>query len=300
MLDAPIYHGGAVVGVVCHEHVGEARRSWTASDTDLAGSIADSIALRIEEAARRDAEQRAQAFYLQALELERMKAMWQLAANAAHDIRSMVNVVRWAARSIVEDAPTTESVLDHAKRILSATDAVVSITRDFESLGREKERSPAVTNPVTEIERLLPLLRAEVGDRHGITLHRPVACGQVLVDRADLERMLLNLVVNARDAMSEGGTIHIDVSESAVTDGTVPPGAYVVIAVNDHGVGIEPELLAKIFQPFFTTKGTGAGSGLGLTVVQGTADRAGGFVHVESEPGRGTTFRVYLPRVAAA
>jgi two-component system cell cycle sensor histidine kinase/response regulator CckA len=299
MLDAPIYHGGRVVGVVCHEHVGETRRSWTPADMDLAGSIADSLALRIEEAARRDAEERAHALHLQALELERLKAMWQLAANAAHDIRSMVNVVRWAARAITDDTDTTVTAIDHAKRILSATDAVVSITRDFEALGRERERSPSVTNPAAEIERLLPLLRAAVGENHGIALHRPAACGLVLVDRADLERMLLNLVVNARDALTEGGTIHIEVSESTVTDGTVPPGAYVVIEVSDHGVGIEPQLLEKIFQPFFTTKGVGSGTGLGLTVVQGTADRAGGFVHVESEPGRGTKFRVYLPRVAA-
>ena len=121
----------------------------------------------------------------------------------------------------------------------------------------------------------------------------------MLVDRADLERMLLNLAVNARDALPEGGTIHIEVSESTVTDGTVPPGAYVVIEVSDQGVGIEPQLLEKIFQPFFTTKSVGSGTGLGLTVVQGTADRAGGFVHVESELHRGTKFRVYLPRVAA-
>ena len=300
MLDAPIYHGGAVVGVVCHEHIGTPRRSWTSADMDLAGSIADSLALRIEEAARRDAEERAQHLHLQALELERMKAMSQLAANAAHDIRSMVNVVRWAARSIADDTATTESVTDHAKRILSATDSVVSITRDFESMGRERERTPAVLDPVAETERLLPLLRAAVGERHSIVLREPPACGRVLIDRADLERILLNLVVNARDAMSDGGTIHIEIAESVVSDGRVPPGIYVVLVVLDEGIGMEAAMLGKIFEPFYTTKAAGNGSGLGLTIVQGTADRAGGFVHVESERGRGASFRVYLPRVAAA
>ena len=122
--------------------------------------------------------------------------------------------------------------------------------------------------------------------------------GRVLIDRAQLERLLLNLCVNARDAMPDGGRIEIAVSDARVGAEAEAPGVYVMLSVADDGVGMDEELQAHVFEPFFTTKPEGKGTGLGLSIVYRIVERCGGFIHVESAPARGTTFRVYLPRVA--
>ncbi len=298
MLDAPIYLSGQVAGVVCHEHTGK-QRTWTNEEIDFAGSVADSIALRLEEVARGDAEQQARILHEQAIELEKMKATFRLAAGAAHDIRNMVSVVRWAARTIAEEAPGNERITSNAKRIVDATESVLTITRDLESLGRDHGQSPTVVGMGAEIERILPLLRSAVGDRYPVEFTQTGSVGSVLLDTTQLERLVLNLVLNARDATPEGGAIGLELSETTVGDGTIPAGVYVLLAVSDQGVGMPAAVREQIFEPFFTTKGRGVGTGLGLTVVYAIADRFGGFIHVDSEPGQGTTFRVYLPRVAA-
>jgi signal transduction histidine kinase len=298
MLDAPIYLAGQVAGVVCHEHTAKPR-TWTSEEIDFAGSVADNVALRLEEAARNEAEQLARGLHEQAVDLEKMKATFRLAAGAAHDIRNMVSVVRWAARTISEEIPDNERVTTNAKRIVDATESVLSITRDLESLGRNHGQSPSVLSLGAALERMLPLLRAAVGDRYQVELTESQPIGSVMVDGSQLERLMVNLVLNARDAMPDGGVIGIGLSETSVGDGSIPDGSYELIAVSDHGVGIPASVREQIFEPFFTTKERGGGTGLGLTVVYAIADRYGGFVHVDSVPDQGTTFRVYLPRVAA-
>jgi signal transduction histidine kinase len=120
------------------------------------------------------------------------------------------------------------------------------------------------------------------------------------VDRGRLERLVLNLVINARDAMPEGGTIVLEVGEATVEDEDLAPGVFTTISVQDTGVGMSPEVRRRAFEPFFTTKQRGVGTGLGLAVVHSIAERYGGFVHVDSELGRGTTVCAYLPRVSGA
>jgi signal transduction histidine kinase len=122
---------------------------------------------------------------------------------------------------------------------------------------------------------------------------------RVLVDRSNLERVLLNLVLNARDAMPRGGEIGIDVREEKIANGRHDPGVYVLLEVSDTGCGMDAATRDRLFEPFFTTKPSGKGSGIGLAVVYRVVERCGGFLQVDSEPGRGTRMRVFLPRVAA-
>ena len=147
--------------------------------------------------------------------------------------------------------------------------------------------------------RLRPILQAAAGDAHPIFMQATGAPGLLLMDRTQLERIVLNLVVNARDAMPDGGTITIEVGETTVDDDD-GSAVFSTIAVTDSGVGISPLVRKRIFEPFFTTKPRGSGTGLGLTVVNAVAERCGGFVHLDTEIGNGTTFRVYLPRVSAS
>jgi len=143
------------------------------------------------------------------------------------------------------------------------------------------------------------LLRTAVGELHQIELEPGSHAGYVLMDASQLERMVMNLVLNARDSMPEGGKVSIAVEAIEVADGEYPPGSYARIAVIDTGHGMDAATRARIFEPYFTTKTPGAGTGLGLAVVHRIVDRVGGFIHVESAVGKGSTLRVYLPRVAA-
>jgi signal transduction histidine kinase len=142
------------------------------------------------------------------------------------------------------------------------------------------------------------LLQAAAGQLHPVEFTRDASPSRVLIDRGQLERAVLNLVLNARDAMPGGGAIRVHVCTDQASDGDGTHGAYVRLDVRDTGAGVAAADRDRIFEPFFTTKPTGHGTGLGLAVVRRAVDRAGGFVRVESEPGQGTTFRLYLPRVA--
>jgi signal transduction histidine kinase len=235
MLDAPIYRDGTVIGVVCHEHVGAPRR-WTTEERDFSASVADNLSLLSEEAARAEAEDRASALQQQALELEKVKALSQLAAGTAHDVRNLVSVVRWAARSISGDTQSTPENVERADRILGATESVMAIVRDLEALGRDVAREPRVLDPVVELTRLLPLLRAAVGEHCTVSMRCAGNIGFVLVDRVQFERLVFNLVINARESMPNGGPVELELSETKIGDGDGDGepdshGVHVVFAV---------------------------------------------------------------------
>jgi len=298
MLDVPIYEGGAVRGVVCHEHVGP-KRTWSVEEHDFAATVADSVALLMQEAARSDAERRTFALHEHAIEIERLRGFSQLAAGAMHDVRNLVSVVRWAARGILEDRAVNADIGSNAERVLAATDSIMSVVRELESLERDRERVPCVVNLSEAVPRMLPLLRAAIGEGHRLEWTSAEPSGLVLIDPSQLERALLNLVLNAREAMPEGGTITIENGETVVDGDGCEPGVYAVVTVRDTGTGMAPEIASRAFEPYFTTRRSGTGRGMGLAVVRAVMERYGGFVHIESEVGTGTTFRVYLPRVAA-
>jgi signal transduction histidine kinase len=296
MLDVPIYRGGEVVGVVCHED--SRPREWSESDRTFAVSVSDAIARQLEEVARRDAESQLREHEAHWSELEKMEALGRLAAGIAHDFRNLLTVVIGYADEIKRRSAEPRSI-EAASEILATALRGSALIRELVQFGRDHKSDARVLDVADAVEAMAPVLRTAVGSNHPVEIRAERPIGRVLIDRSQLERVLLNLVLNARDAMPSGGTIEVGVREADVMAAGGESGTYVVVEVADTGVGMDREIQSRIFEPFFTTKPAGHGTGIGLAVVYRVVERCGGFLHVESEPGQGTRIRVYLPRVAA-
>lgn len=294
-LDVAIYREGRIAGVVCHEHRGDPR-DWTEQEKAFAASVADRIAMQFEEAARRDAEQLLVAHEQHLVELHRMEALGRLAAGVAHDFNNLLTIIlASAARASTDATPSRreEALAD----VSEAAQRGARLVRELVSFAQNGKQSPRVVDVGAVLQPLAGLLQRSVGSKHQIALKRPAATGRTLIDESQLERLVMNLVMNARDAMPEGGTIAIEIEEAEVDDGPAAPGTWIVLSVRDQGHGIDDETREHLFEPFFTTKGPGRGSGLGLSIVHRIVERCGGFIRVESAPGKGATFRVHLPRI---
>jgi len=293
MLDASLYREGAVIGVVCHET--RMRRAWSADDREFAASVADRVALQFEEAARKDAEALSGAHEAYLAEVNKMEALGRLAAGVAHDFKNVLTVVLGCTHEIVGDPGATPAIAAAADEISRAAERGSALADELLSFGRGEPRPVRVVDVAEVVASLAPMLRKALGTRHELALRSAPAMGRVWIDRGQLERVVLNLVLNARDAMAGGGSIGLAVGEEPIDGGPL----HVVIEVSDTGVGMDPATRARLFEPFFTTKRRGEGTGIGMAVVYQIVERAGGFVHVETAPGRGTRIRVVLPRVAA-
>ena len=289
-LDAGIFLDDGLVGVVCCEHVGPPRE-WTTEDRDFAGSVADLLAIRIKSAelAQLQSVFRTQSDRLAAL--DKAEALEQMAGGVAHDFRNLLTVVVGGAellsefQSLSDDGrAVVRDVLDAARRGMALAGELISFAHP--------ESCPVVLDLADATAEFLPVLQATVGRGNEVRYARPAALGPVLIDRTQFTRVLLNLVVNARDA---GGN-RIDVRLTPVRlSGDM--GNHVLLEVTDYGVGMDEETRRRALDPFFTTKP--GGTGLGLAVVRQVVERAGGFVRILTAPGKGTTVRVFLPRVAA-
>jgi two-component system, cell cycle sensor histidine kinase and response regulator CckA len=182
--------------------------------------------------------------------------------------------------------------------VLNAGRKGVGLANELTEFARPEGRPPTVLDLGEVTRDFLGVLKAAVGPGHRVDFAPPAALGRVLADRGQVTRVLLNLAVNARDALPAGGPIRIQLSPVRVGGKTGPPGHYVMLEVADGGIGMDDATMKKAFDPFFTTKEKG--TGVGLAVVRRVADRAGGFVRVESAPDRGTAVRVFFPRVGAS
>jgi signal transduction histidine kinase len=299
MLDAPVLLRGEVAGVVCHEQVGPARE-WTTEDRDFAMSVADAVAAKMKAAELLIATSalRHRAELVPAG--DRLEAVGRVAAEVAHEFRNLLTVVLGNADLIAARPDLPPDVAARAAQIAGAAEHGAHLVRDLLDFGRPPNGAPVVLVLADAVERFVPFLRTAAGAAHPVALTRGPDGGRVLIDRANLERALLNLVLNARDAMPGGGPVGLHVAgEQAAEDGG-PAGAYVRVDVSDAGPGIPPADRERVFEPFVTTKPRGKGTGLGLAVVRRVVDRAGGFIRVDSEVGRGTTVRLYFPRVTGS
>ena len=231
---------------------------------------------------------------------QKMEAIGQLAGGIAHDFNNLLTVITGNVESMLESLASSDPNHDALREVMSASDRAASLTRQLLAFSRRQliqSRPLDINMVVTEIE---PMLRRLIGE--DITISTSLAAAApVLADRGQLEQILLNLAVNARDAMPRGGTIRIETSSVSVgeadraADAAIAPGTYVMLAVIDTGVGIDPAIQHRVFEPFFTTKDATMGTGLGLSMVYGIVNQSGGFIRVESEPDRGAAFKVFLP-----
>jgi signal transduction histidine kinase len=233
---------------------------------------------------------------------QKMEAIGQLTGGVAHDFNNLLGVILGNAElledSIGADDPQVQAVIRAAGRGSELTERLLAFSR-------LRPLQPSVLDPAQLLGTMSDLLTRTLAETIEVELRSEGDIWRIEVDPAQMESALLNLAINAGQAMPGGGKLTIEIANQTIdrraaagmTD--VAPGRYVTMAVRDTGVGMAPEVLARAFDPFFTTKPVGVGSGLGLSMVYGFARQSGGFAVIESEPGRGTTVRLYLPRVEA-
>ena len=241
-----------------------------------------------------------------AVDSQRMEAIGQLAGGIAHDFNNLIFVI-W---SCVEAASSQlgRAALDGGRAaaadlldIRKAADRASVLTRQLQAVSRQQPLQISAVDLSALLENLRPLLRRLIPASMGLDIRCAPAIPSVLTDPAQIERVIINLVTNARDAMPAGGTVVVSTDAESLVDGAVGrPGRYAVLSVQDTGTGMDAATARRVFEPFFTTKAEGRGTGLGLSTAYGIVEQAGGHMRVESAPGTGSTFFVYLPVTEAA
>jgi signal transduction histidine kinase/CheY-like chemotaxis protein len=240
----------------------------------------------------------------QLLQAQKMEAVGQLAGGVAHDFNNMLTAIIGHAELVLADAE--ESPLrDDVNEILKAAQSAAVLTHQLLIFSRRQVVQQQVLNLNSVIADAEKLLRRLIGDDITFVTELEPDLENVTGDPGQFQQVLVNLAINARDAMPDGGTLRIasanvDLTEAYTsTHATVEPGRYVILTVSDTGTGMDAETQERLFEPFFTTKPAGKGSGLGLATVYGIVKQSGGHIYVYTEPGHGTTFRIYLPGTAA-
>jgi signal transduction histidine kinase len=231
-----------------------------------------------------------------------MEALGQLAGGIAHDFNNLLNVIVGYTALIQARAGVDETLCGHAEQIMKAADRAAALTRQLLVFSRKQSvetRILDLNDIITNLSKLLPPI---TGNKIQLVFRSASNLGKVKADAGQLEQVILNLVINARDAMPNGGQLVLETENVEITEASAvqQPGRkleYVLLKVSDTGEGMSEEVKAHIFEPFFTTKQAGKGTGLGLATTYAIVHQGGGTIDAESEPGRGTTMRVYLPRV---
>jgi PAS domain S-box-containing protein len=234
---------------------------------------------------------------------QKMEAIGQLASGVAHDFNNLLAVIMGSAEMLLEELPAESRSREDIVEILGASKSAAQLTRQLLAFSRKQALAPRLVNLNELIGSTEKLLRRTLGGDMDLRTMLATDLGVARADPGQLEQVIINLAVNARDAMASGGRLTIETAnvelDASYVDRhmMVPPGRYVVMTVSDTGTGMDAAVQARIFEPFFTTKPRDKGTGLGLATVYGIVKQSGGFIWVYSELGRGTVFKVYLPRV---
>jgi PAS domain S-box-containing protein len=286
------------------------------SAVEIPGGVLVSAAIRdvtdrLEEQAERErlrARAERDRFRAQLEQSQRLESLGQLAGGVAHDFNNLLAVVTTHAGFVQEaidaaqDGVTPDWSLARSdlEQVRKASDRAATLTRQLLAFARREVAHPEVLDLNVVVRDLQTLLQRTIGEHITLEVRCPADVPNVLADRGQIEQVLMNLVINARDAMVQGGTLLIDTSPDAregdAIDATGPaPGSYVRLRVSDTGTGMDPHVLRRALEPFFTTKAKGEGTGLGLATVYGIVTQAGGDVRIYSERGVGTTVSVWIP-----
>lgn len=261
---------------------------------DAEGAIIGASAIGRDITSHKRAEQ-------QLRQAQKMEAIGRLAGGVAHDFNNILGIITACSELLRDRVAAQAGPMQYVDNIRKAAERGATLTRQLLGFSRQQVVRPRILDLNERLKEILKLLKPLVGDDVEIVLHAKAGGALVEIDPGQLDQIVLNLAVNARDAMPRGGRLILETGamtfDEALAKRHLPmtPGRYVMLAVSDTGVGMDEATLANIFEPFFTTKDVGKGTGLGLATVYGIVRQSGGTIWVYSEPGRGTTFKTYLP-----
>jgi two-component system cell cycle sensor histidine kinase/response regulator CckA len=242
----------------------------------------------------------------QLVKVQKMEAIGQLAGGVAHDFNNLLGVITGYSELLMRELPPDSREWKRGEEIKRAADRAAALTRQLLAFSRRQVLQPKVLDLDESVAEVEKMMRRLISENIQIVTVRSPRLGKVRADAGQVEQVIMNLAINARDAMPGGGRLvietgNVDVDETYTrTNPDAHAGPYVMLAVSDTGHGMDVKTLSRMFEPFFTTKEEGKGTGLGLATVYGIVQQSGGIVDVYSEPGQGTTFKVYLPRVEGA
>jgi two-component system, cell cycle sensor histidine kinase and response regulator CckA len=260
------------------------------------GEITNFIAIKQDLTEKKKLE----AQYRQA---QKMEAVGRLAGGIAHDFNNVLSVIIGYSFLALEKLEPADQVVLYLQKIKTAADRAASLVKQLLTFSRQQVVCPRILDLNVVVKNMEDMLRKLVGENVSITMKATMPLGSIKADVGQIEQVVMNLVVNARDAMADGGQITLETRNVDLDEGyqrehePVQPGQYVMLSVYDTGCGMDERTRARIFEPFYTTKEPGEGTGLGLATVYGIVKRSNGYIWVYSEPGTGTTFKLYFPRI---
>jgi two-component system, cell cycle sensor histidine kinase and response regulator CckA len=234
---------------------------------------------------------------------QKIEAVGRLSGGIAHDFNNLLGVIIGYSQVLIKKLGAGNPLLEHAEEIEKAGQRAASLTKQLLAFSRQQVLAPAVLNLNAVITDMGKMLHRLIGEDIDLGMKLSADIGRVKADQGQIEQVIMNLAINARDALPQGGKLVVETVNATLDEAYTrqhpgsKAGRYVMISVTDSGTGMTPETLAHMFEPFFTTKDRGKGTGLGLATVYGVVKQSGGYIWVESELGKGSCFKVYLPEI---